>query len=137
MFHCSGATPSSVLQPLCIHGAHIASVHPVKTFTSPANDAENFSGTWCGMEGDAEALAVLEPIFQGFGGNTFTIKPAEKILYHTAVVFICNYLFSIIEVGLQCFDQAGVSRDLAAKLVEPILYANGRQRPAPRSRQGR
>jgi predicted short-subunit dehydrogenase-like oxidoreductase (DUF2520 family) len=38
-------------------------------------------------------------------------------------VFICNYLFSILEVGLQCYEASGVPRDVASRMVEPILHA--------------
>jgi len=33
VFHVSGATPSAELRPAKRHGARIASVHPIKTFT--------------------------------------------------------------------------------------------------------
>ena len=122
-FHCSGATPSSILAPLRQKGGHIASVHPVKTFTSPLHDADTFAGTWCGVEGDVEAIAVLGPMFEAIGGRLFQVDSTKKVLYHTAIVFICNYLFPLLEVGLQCYEGAGVPRSVAAQVVEPILHA--------------
>ena len=123
VFHCSGATPSAALSPLRDAGAAIASVHPVKTFTDPRTDAESFSGTWCGVEGDAAALAVLRPMFESFGAQTFAIDGERKALYHAGIVFICNYLFSLIEVGERCYEAAGVPRATVRQIVQPILHA--------------
>lgn len=123
VFHCSGTISSSVFEALRKRGAHIASVHPIKTFTSPLKDADTFSGTWCGFEGDTEALAVLEPLYTELGANIFRIDGTKKTLYHTAIVFICNYLFPLIEIGFQCYEEAGIPRSLAAKFIDPILHA--------------
>lgn len=123
VFHCSGATPSSVLAPLRAKGAKVASVHPVKTFTDAAADAASFAGTWCAAEGDADALAELKAMFGAIGGRVFEVGTEQKVLYHAAAVFMCNYLFSIVEIGMRCYETAGVPRDLAARIVEPILHA--------------
>ena len=122
VFHSSGATPASVFSDLQERGALIASIHPVKTFTKPTHDADTFPGTWCTVEGDAKALSILEPIFQEFGAHTFPVDGGNKVLYHTALVFICNYLFPLIEAGLECFEAAGIPRSLASKVIEPILH---------------
>jgi predicted short-subunit dehydrogenase-like oxidoreductase (DUF2520 family) len=123
VFHCSGATPASVFCALKARGASVASVHPVKTFTSPVKDADTFAGTWCGIDGDPAGIEVLRPAFTAMGANLFAVDGKNKTLYHTAIVFICNYLFSIIEVGLQCYEAAGVPREVAMKVVNPILHA--------------
>jgi len=108
VFHCSGATAASVLAPLRARGVRIASVHPVKSFTDPPRDAESFAGTWCGIEGDREAVAVLSTLFEGVGARLFPIKGEQKLTYHAANVFLCNYLVPLIEAGLACYRQAGV-----------------------------
>jgi predicted short-subunit dehydrogenase-like oxidoreductase (DUF2520 family) len=121
-FHCSGATPSAVLHGLRATGALIASAHPIKTFTSPAADAQTFPGTWCGIEGDPPAAAALKPLFASIGANCFDINANEKLLYHAGSVFMCNYLFPLIEAGMRCYEQAGVDRPTAARCVETILH---------------
>jgi predicted short-subunit dehydrogenase-like oxidoreductase (DUF2520 family) len=121
--HCSGATPSSVLAPLRGRGASVASLHPVKTFTDPLRDAETFAGTWCAVEGDAAAVARLTGLFEEAGARVFAIEGERKLTYHAANVFLCNYLFPLIEAGLQCYERAGVPREVAAQVVDPILHA--------------
>jgi predicted short-subunit dehydrogenase-like oxidoreductase (DUF2520 family) len=123
VFHCSGAIPSSALSPLREKGASVASVHPVKTFTDPLRDAQTFAGTWCAVEGDAAAAARLTELFEGVGARVFPVQGECKLIYHAANVFLCNYLFPLIEAGLQCYEQAGVPREVAAQVVDPILHA--------------
>jgi len=123
VFHCSGATAASVLEPLRDRGARLASVHPVKSFTDPSRDAESFAGTWCGIEGDPEAVEVLSALFAGVGARLFPIRGEQKLTYHAANVFLCNYLVPLIEAGLACYRQAGVPREVAVQAVEPLMRA--------------
>ena len=96
VFHVSGATPASDLGPLKEQGALIASVHPIKTFTDAGQAVQTFPGTYCGAEGDAEALAVLKPAFERIGAKVFDIVPGLKPIYHAGGVFACNYLAALM-----------------------------------------
>lgn len=98
----------------------MASAHPVKSFADPAAAAESFAGTWCGIEGDAEALAVLRPAFEAIGGRPFDVDPARKTLYHAAGVFGCNYLTALLDLALRCYAAAGVPGETAAEILAPI-----------------
>jgi predicted short-subunit dehydrogenase-like oxidoreductase (DUF2520 family) len=121
VFHCSGALPASVLQPALACGALVASVHPIRSFALPEQVAASFAGTWCGMEGDAQALAVVAPLFEAIGAHCIAIDPDAKTLYHAAAVFASNYLVTVIDVGLQAYGQAGVPPEVAMKLMEPLV----------------
>lgn len=121
VFHCSGALSSALLEPARAVGAHIASVHPVKSFADPACAVEDFAGTFCGVEGDAAALDVLQAAFGNIGARCFALNAERKTLYHTASVIACNYLVALQEVSLQTFAQAGVECELAMQILEPIV----------------
>ena len=121
VLHCSGALSSAVLAPAKAVGALIASVHPVKSFADPAQAIGDFAGTFCGMEGEVAALAVLQPAFTRIGANLFPLNAQTKTLYHTASVMACNYLVALQEVSLQTFAQAGVERELAMQILQPIV----------------
>ncbi|WP_298607150.1 Rossmann-like and DUF2520 domain-containing protein [uncultured Thiothrix sp.] len=121
VFHCSGAIASDILQPLKEQGAYIASVHPIKSFAQPKQAVLSFQPTYCGVEGDAEALAVLEPWFQQIGGISFKIDARQKTLYHAASVFACNYLVALQSISLRAFALAGVEQELALKILQPIV----------------
>jgi len=121
VFHCSGAIASEILLPLKEQGALIASVHPIKSFAEPQQAILSFHPTYCGVEGDETALAVLTPLFVQIGGIPFQINAEQKTLYHAASVFACNYLVALQNVSLRAFAQAGVEEALALKILQPIV----------------
>lgn len=122
VFHCSGAlTAEGALSSARACGAQIASVHPIKSFARPASAVLDFAGTFCGVEGDTAALAVLLPAFAAIGAQCFPIKAEAKTLYHTASVIACNYLVALQELSIQTFAQAGVAREQAMAILQPMV----------------
>ena len=121
LFQCSGALPSSELRAACVEGVYIASVHPLKSFADPGDAVRSFAGTRCAAEGDAAALALLRPAFEKLGACVTEIDPQFKTIYHAASVMVCNYLTALMEAGLQCFDKAGLPREAASAMMEPLV----------------
>ena len=121
VFHVSGATPSSDLMPARERGALIASVHPIKTFTDAGLAARTFRGTYCGAEGDLEALKVLKPAFLKIGARVLDVNPELKPIYHSGGVFACNYLVALIEAALRAHEKAGIPRAASLKALEPMV----------------
>ena len=121
VFHVSGATPSSDLNPASERGARIASVHPIKTFSDARLAAQTFPGTYCGAEGDLEALKVLKPAFVKIGAKVLDINPELKPIYHSGGVFACNYLVALIETALRAHEKAGIPRAASLKALEPMV----------------
>jgi predicted short-subunit dehydrogenase-like oxidoreductase (DUF2520 family) len=121
LFHCSGSQPSGLLAPLAVSGALFASVHPLKSFADPVAAVTSFKGTHCTAEGDAAALAVLIPLFEQLGARVTVIDPAGKTLYHAASVLVCNDLTALMEAGLRAYEQAGIERGTAQKMMEPLV----------------
>lgn len=121
VFHCSGALPSSILQAAAHNGAAIASVHPIRSFADPEQAAHEFPGTYCGAEGDAQALAVLNEAFASIGARPVPIDAGSKTIYHSAAVFACNYLVTLLDVAAQAYKKSGIPQDTALKLMEPLV----------------
>lgn len=121
VFHCSGSMNSADLAPAAAAGALVASVHPLKTFAEARDAVRTFAGTYCAAEGDDAALEVLRPAFERIGGNVSLIDARSKTVYHAASVIVCNYLAALIDTGLQCYEKAGIPRDIASAMTEPIL----------------
>ncbi|HBG04702.1 MAG TPA: DUF2520 domain-containing protein [Geobacter sp.] len=117
----SGALPSSVLAPVGERGGEIASVHPVKSFADPSASVADFSGTWCGIEGDPPAVALLSGAFSAIGGRMFPVDPRYKSVYHAGSVLVCNYLTSLIEVGVRAYQKGGLPRETALQVMEPLV----------------
>jgi predicted short-subunit dehydrogenase-like oxidoreductase (DUF2520 family) len=120
VFHCSGAKASTELQAASQAGAQVASVHPVRSFADPQAVADAFKGTWCGVEGDEEALALLSPAFEAIGARLVTIDPAAKTVYHAASVFASNYLVTVLDAALRAYTAAGVPPEVARELARPL-----------------
>ncbi len=121
VFHCSGSQPAGELAAARAAGAHVASVHPVMSMADPAHAARVFTGTWCGAEGDAAALAVLKTAFEAAGAKLFDIDPQLKTIYHAASVIACNYLVALLETGAHCYQKAGLERHTALQAMEPLV----------------
>ena len=121
VFHCSGILPSSILHPAREQGASVASVHPIRSFADPDVVVDTFAGTFCALEGDAAACEVLRDALHRCGAITFPVTPEHKTIHHVATVMVCNYLVALMEVGLRCFEQAGLPRETAAKVIQPIV----------------
>ena len=120
LFHCSGALAAAALAPAAAAGARVASVHPVRSFADSAAVAAAFAGTFCGIEGDAAALAVLEPALLAAGARPLRIEAAAKTVYHAAAVFASNYLVTVLDTALRAYQAAGIPEAQARELVAPL-----------------
>jgi len=119
--HASGALSSEVLSPLRALGAHVASVHPIRSFPGAMTDDDVLRGVVCGAEGDARALAVAAPLFEACGARVVTLEPGAKRLYHAAAVMACNHLVGLVESSLEMYAAAGIDRALALAALEPLV----------------
>ncbi|MBU3917768.1 DUF2520 domain-containing protein, partial [bacterium] len=121
VFHCSGALTSSVLSSAKNSGCLIASIHPVKSFADPSKSVKSFKGTYCGIEGDPQANKTVGKAFKTIGGKIFDLDPSYKTIYHSASVMICNYLVSLLDIGISTYIKSGIKRKTALQLMEPIV----------------
>ena len=120
VFHCSGARSSAELVAASTAGALVASVHPVRSFADPAAVAQDFAGTFCGVEGDDAALAQLAPALAAIGARMVVIDAAAKTVYHAAAVFASNYLVTVVDAALRAYQAAGIPADVALALARPL-----------------
>lgn len=120
VFHCSGAKSSGDLQPAFDAGAATASVHPVRSFADPAHVARHFDATFCGIEGDARALAIIEPALAAIGARAVPLDAAAKTVYHAASVFASNYLVTVLDAALRAYQAAGIPEHTARALAGPL-----------------
>jgi predicted short-subunit dehydrogenase-like oxidoreductase (DUF2520 family) len=120
VFHCSGALASDRLQAARDAGALVASVHPIRSFADPSAVAAQFADTFCGVEGDAGALAVLTPALQAIGAQPVPIDAAAKTVYHAAAVFASNYLVTVLDAALRAYQAAGIPEPVARQMAQPL-----------------
>lgn len=120
-FQLSGSQASDRMAALRDCGMAVASLHPVRSFADPTRSAENFAGTYCGIEGDAKGSAVLRALVKKIDAIPFSIEPSAKALYHAASVLVCNDLNALMELGMRCYEKAGIKRDTAMALAGPLV----------------
>ncbi len=120
-FHCSGALSSAELAPLAARGLAVASAHPVLSFADPARAAAQFGGTLCGIEGDAAALAVLEPALAAIGARCFPVRAESKLLYHAGSVFASNFSVVLLDLALRAYRDSGLDEATARALLAPLV----------------
>lgn len=120
VFHCSGALASDKLAAARAAGAFVASVHPIRSFADVEAVAAGFAGTFCGVEGDQQALEVLLPALSAIGARAVQIDPSAKTVYHAAAVFASNYLVTVIDAALRAYQAAGIPEDVARELARPL-----------------
>lgn len=121
VFHCSGSRTSDSLAEVKLHGAYTASIHPMKSFADPNLSILNFNGTYCAIEGDEDALQLLEPLFREIGAITYKVRKEQKALYHAAGVFASNYLVTLYDQAMECMTRAGVDDAMAASVMIHLM----------------
>ncbi|HEY5790893.1 MAG TPA: Rossmann-like and DUF2520 domain-containing protein, partial [Gammaproteobacteria bacterium] len=118
-WHCSGAHDAGLLAPLRDAGAHVASAHPMHSFADPAASLASFRGSWCALEGEPAALAVVRPAFSVLGARCVELDPRHKLLYHAAGVLAANGLVALLGRAGELLRAAGIPATDALPLLEP------------------
>lgn len=120
-FHCSGAQSAALLAPLAQLGWHTASAHCILSFATPQAAVDQFAGTVCALEGNAEACDFLRPQFAAIGAQCFDLASEHKLLYHAGAVFATNFLPVLQSVAEDAWRSAGVPSHLLPGLRAALL----------------
>ncbi|MDY6952473.1 MAG: Rossmann-like and DUF2520 domain-containing protein [Thermodesulfobacteriota bacterium] len=121
VMHCSGALSSHVLSSARGCGAAVATLHPIQSFASVDQAERLVPGSFCGVEGDEEALPLVRQIVRDLGGVLMEIAPEGKTLYHAAAVAASNYLVALMHLALELNRAAGVAPELSFKALQPLI----------------
>jgi len=121
IIHCSGALSSDALIAVKKKNCYIASVHPMRSFADPKTCIDQYAGTYCALEGDAEIIHLATKLFQDIGSITYEICKTKKVSYHTAGVFASNYLVTLAQQALNCLENAGVEKTMAMNVITSIM----------------
>jgi predicted short-subunit dehydrogenase-like oxidoreductase (DUF2520 family) len=119
--HTSGALSSKVLSPLNSNGWHVGSLHPLVSVSDPIAGAEALAGAfWC-VEGDLPASRLAREIVAALGGQSFSIKPEQKSLYHAAAVMSSGNIVALFDIALEMLRHCGLSRKDARAILLPLI----------------
>jgi predicted short-subunit dehydrogenase-like oxidoreductase (DUF2520 family) len=119
--HCSGAHSVDILESARILGAAVGSFHPLQTFADVNQAIENLPGSTFTLEAEEPLLSTLKELTSLLNGNWVELKPGDKVLYHAAAVFACNYLVTLVKLALDLWLDFGVSSKEATRALLPLL----------------
>lgn len=121
-FHCSGAQSAATLAPLAALGWRTASTHCILSFATAAVALQQFVGTPCALEGDADVCTLLRPAFTTIGARCFDVAGADKVLYHAAAIFATNFLPVLQATAEDLWRTTGVPEDIILQLRCSLLH---------------
>jgi predicted short-subunit dehydrogenase-like oxidoreductase (DUF2520 family) len=119
--HCSGAHSVDILEPAKKLGAAVGSFHPLQTFADVDQAIENLPGSTFVLEAEEPLLSTLKELTRFLNGNWVRLKPGDKVLYHAAAVFACNYLVTLVKLALDLWQNFGISSQDATRALLPLL----------------
>jgi predicted short-subunit dehydrogenase-like oxidoreductase (DUF2520 family) len=119
--HCSGAHSVDILEPAKRLGAAVGSFHPLQTFADVVQAIENLPGSTFALEGEEPLLSELKELTRLLDGNWVELKPGDKVLYHAAAVFACNYLVTLVKLAVDLWRNFGVGPKEATGALLPLL----------------
>jgi len=118
--HTSGALSSEALRPLAAHGWSVGSVHPL--ISVPDANAP-IEGAFWSVEGDNRAVRLAKTLVRDLGGKSFSIRTAEKPLYHAAAVMTSGNVTALFDVALEMLVACGLARKTARQVLQPLLIS--------------
>ena len=119
--HCSGAHSTDILETSKKLGAITGCFHPLQTFASVEKAIENLPGSTFGIEAEEPLLTTLKEMATALSCNWVILTAEDKVLYHTAAVFACNYLVTLVKLATDLWQDFGVPREQAIKALLPLL----------------
>ena len=119
--HCSGAHSVDILESARLLGSAVGSFHPLQTFADVDQAIENLPGSTFALEAEEPLLSILKELTALLDGNWVELKPGDKVLYHAAAVFACNYLVTLVKLALDLWQDFGVSSKEATRVLLPLL----------------
>ena len=117
--HCSGADSTDSLAAAKEAGADVGVFHPLQTLASLRQ--ENLLGITYAIEAGEPLLSILKQMAADLGGNSIEIKPQDKVLYHAAAVFACNYLITLVKTATDLWQGFGIPQEQAIRALLPLM----------------
>ena len=96
-------------------------MHPVQSFASAEDAVRLLPGSYCCIEGDAEAVEVLSAVAREIGARVMTMPTEGRALYHAAAVVACNFLVALQSVALKLAQAAGIDPADAMQSLLPLI----------------
>jgi predicted short-subunit dehydrogenase-like oxidoreductase (DUF2520 family) len=119
--HCSGADSVDILEPARKSGAMVGGFHPLQTFAGVERAIENIPGSTFGIEAEEPLLTTLKDMADALGGNWIKLEAGDKVAYHAAAVFACNYLVTLVKMATDLWQTFSIPTDQSTKALLPLI----------------
>jgi predicted short-subunit dehydrogenase-like oxidoreductase (DUF2520 family) len=119
--HCSGADSVDILQPAQKSGAQVGAFHPLQTFASPRQAIENIPGSTFALEAEEPLLSTLKAMATALDGQWVELKAKDKVLYHAAAVFACNYMVTLVKLATDLWQTFNIPPRQATQALLPLI----------------
>lgn len=118
--HVAGALDAEPLAPLRAVCKGVAQMHPMIAFASakfgPSLERGNVH-----VQGDPPAVAKARAIARSLGMTPRTIEGLDTVAYHASAGLVANGAAALSAVGAELLVKAGVPREVAPKMLGPLL----------------
>ena len=124
--HTSGALSADVLSPLRRVGFATGSLHPLVSISDSQTGADAFRNAFFAIEGDPPAARAAKAVVRSLGGQSFSISPGAKALYHAAAVTTSGHVVALFDIALEMLIGCGLSRRRSRQILLPLLDSTAR-----------
>jgi predicted short-subunit dehydrogenase-like oxidoreductase (DUF2520 family) len=118
--HCSGALGAEALAALRGVSAGVAQMHPMISFASKRSVPALTRGQ-VHVAGDPAAVRAARRVARLLGMSPRTVPGLDPIAYHAAAGLVANGTAALAAAGSELLESAGVARDVAPKMLGPLL----------------
>lgn len=119
--HMSGAKSSDSISNLMKHSATIASIHPMYSFGNINNAVNDLDQVIFTVEGEGNNISQIYDLLDECRVKFIKIDTEAKTLYHAGACVVSNYLVTLIQTGINMFQEAGFSTDEIKQIIRPIV----------------
>jgi len=119
--HCSGADSTDILESARKSGAMVGSFHPLQTLAGVKQAKENIPGSTFAVEAEEPLLGTLKDMATALGGHWIELKASDKVVYHAAAVFACNYLVTLVKLATDLWQTFSIPPDQATRALLPLI----------------
>lgn len=119
--HLSGGLPAGILSGVVAAGGWRGAMHPLQSFADVETALVTLPDTFFALEGDPEAVAVLQSLVVTLGGRPVAMGSGGKALYHAAASAASNFVVALMDYAVELMTRAGVDRDVALPSLLPLV----------------
>ncbi|MDQ3747092.1 MAG: DUF2520 domain-containing protein [Acidobacteriota bacterium] len=119
--HASGALSSEALAPLRARGFRVGSMHPLASVSDPVAGSESLRRAFYCVEGDRAAATLARRLVRDLGGESFSIKPVDKALYHASALITAGHTVALFDIAAGLLARCGLAPERARRVLLPLL----------------